>query len=207
MKWIIENFQIVVAIVATLVYFLTRAGRSGDEAERRRAVPPDEAEREQAERTRRVQEEIRRKIAERRAATEEVIVVENEPAPPPLATPSNPPPLNPLSGPLRRAVREFEQAAERWREPEPDTAAQTRAAELQRQARLAEELRALHEQRAIEARRTAQRAAASLADSMRGAVSLTGGGRRAWVGRLRDPREVRRAIVLREILGPPVGLR
>lgn len=206
MKWIFENFQIVVAIIATLVYFLTRAGRSGDEPERRSAVPPSDAEREQAERTRRVQEEIRRKIAERRGASEDVIVVENEPAPPVLESPSGERPMDPLGGPLRRVVREFEQAAERWREPEPD-AAQARAAELQRQARLAEELRAMHEQRAAEARRTAERAAAAVAASMRRPVSLTGGGRPTWVGRLHDPGEVRRAVVLREILGPPVALR
>lgn len=208
MKWILENFQIVVAILATLVYFLTRAGRSNDEPASRRAVPPSDAEREHAERTRRIQEEIRRKIAERRAATGDVIVVENEEPPPLVEEPSRPTPIDPFGGPMRRVVREFEQATERWREPEPDAEARARAAEIARQARLAEEMRALQQQREAEARRFAQDAAAAVAQSMRRAVSVAGGaGGRAWTGRLRDPNELRRAIVLREILGPPVGLR
>lgn len=211
MKWILENFQVVVAIVAALAYYLTKAKRSdGEPPERRAAVPPSDTEREQAERTRRVQEEIRRKIAERRAAAGDVIMAEPRPelAPPPLEPASGIPPVDSFGGPAGRLRRELEKAADRRRSDEADEA-RARAGEIERQTRLAEQLRALQAQREAAERRAAEIAASTKAAANRRllaratqAAPLTG-----WQSRLRNREELRRAVVLREVLGPPVGMR
>ena len=69
---------------------------------------------------------------------------------------------------------------------------------LQRQQRLAEQMRVLEEVRASAQVRAA--AAASV-------VEQAGASSRDWLRELRDPQNARRGIVLREVLGPPVGLR
>jgi hypothetical protein len=201
MKWVFENLQIVIAIVAAIAYYLTRKARQdGAEAEREEMDP------EQAERTRRVQEEIRRKIAERRGAMSETISREGERERiPPLMRPREVEPVDPFGGPLRRIVREFERALDPESQPDLDRGAQARAqaAELERQAKLAEELRALEAARIVEVRHARQALERKMAPRTAVPVFATANLR----GTLRDPRELRRAIVLREILGPPVGLR
>lgn len=198
MKWVFENFQIVVAIVAAIAYYLTRKARQ-DDAEREEMDP------EQAERTRRVQEEIRRKIAERRGAMSETVAreVERERIPP-LMRPREVEPVDPFGGPMRKILREFERATQ----PEPSDAeraaqARAQAAEMERQARLAEELRALEAARIVEARHAREVLDRKMAPRTAVPVFATANLR----GTLRDPRELRRAVVLREILGTPVGLR
>lgn len=198
MKWIFENFQIVVAIVAATAYYLTRKSRQ-DDAEREEMDP------EQAERTRRVQEEIRRKIAERRGLAPESSPREvAQERIPPLMRPREVEPVDPFGGPMRKIIREFERATQ----PEPtdaERAAQARAqaAELERQAKLVEELRALEAARMVEARQV--REALERKNAPRTAVPVFATANLR--GTLRDPRELRRAIVLKEILGTPVGLR
>ena len=87
--------------------------------------------------------------------------------------------------------------------PVADPVAERRAAELERQRLLAEEVRRLDEERA--ARRRAEREEAEAAAAARAVrPSAVAGG---FVGELRDAASARRAIVLREILGTPVGLR
>jgi len=108
---------------------------------------------------------------------------------------------------MRRIVREIREAAEKQLEPERDRGREEAAhkAVLARQEKLAEEMRALEAARATEQRRAAElmtvqregRAAVA-----RGAAVLPGLGEQ-----LRDPRELRRAFLLREVLGAPVALR
>jgi hypothetical protein len=103
--------------------------------------------------------------------------------PPPLHRPATPPPL-------RMAGYEMEAANE---------AAKT----LKHQQELAARLRQIRETKATTtggASATRARVAAKGAKSARQTPI-------ALRQRLRDPAEVRRAIVLKEILGPPVGLR
>ncbi|ACB74949.1 hypothetical protein [Opitutus terrae] len=210
MNWILEHFQIVVALVAALAYYLTKAKRSdGEEPEREVDRRPSEAEREQAERTRRIQEEIRRKIAERRGAAGDVITAEPRPdlMPPALEPAAGIPPVDTFGGPAGRLRRELEKAAER-RSSETDEA-RARAAEIERQTRLAEQLRTLQAKRAAEERWAEEIAATAKAAANRRllaraaqATTVTG-----WQARLRNREELRRAIVLREVLGPPVGMR
>lgn len=202
MKWIVENIQIVVAIVAALAYYLTRAKRQDADRDERAPMTMSDDEREHAERTRRIQEEIRRKIAERRAATGEVVVAE-APAEriPPHVRPTQVPPVDPFGGSMRRILQEIEERASQRFEPDPAVA--ERAAEMERQARLSEQLRAMEAERAAaEAARRAAAAAARVRASRPVPVV-----RDLLRTHLRDPRELRRAVLLREVLGPPVALR
>jgi superfamily II RNA helicase len=133
-----------------------------------------------SERTRRIQEEIRRKIAERRGTVA-----------PPEPEPVGPDMEPPMISTDERAEREF-------------TA--TNAAVLERQQQLADQMRALEAARVLEQRRAVQVTAAlkTESESERGMLVGSRGG---LLADLRDPSSLRRAFVLREVLGPPVGLR
>jgi len=211
MNWVLEHLQILIGVAAAIAYFLNRSRADAGEAGR----ASGETEEARAERTRQLQDEIRRKIAERRAAAGEAPPL--QPAAgagrvrdrmPPLVRPTQVPPIDPFGGPMRRIVREFEAAAEKQFEPEREREREEaeHKAVLARQEKLAEEMRALEAARVAE-----QRRAAELAARKREERETAGRGR---VGspvslseQLRDPRELRRAFVLREVLGAPVALR
>lgn len=149
---------------------------------------------EEAERTRRIQEEIRRKIAERRAGG-------GQPVPPPLAAP------RPVASPLPEVLtRRFETPP-----PLPGRARALQAARdaevLERQRTLEDQMRALEAKREHAKRRAAESEAMS-GDTFSGAassVARAGGG--SLLADLHHPESLRRAFVLREVLGTPVGLR
>lgn len=140
---------------------------------------------EEAERTRRVQEEVRRRIAERRSRVFQSAPETAAPRPAAQNQGEN----------LRKLIAKM--AGE---EPAPPALDEAKAA-LARQRAIEEKLRVLESEQAAALARAAQTAAVMPAPSAP-AVSPAG-----WLGELRDPRGLRRAIVLREILGPPVGLR
>jgi hypothetical protein len=161
---------------------------------------------EEAERTRRIQEDVRRKIAERRSRYAQE---EEEPAAPPPVAPARsamgegwrgllerergPRPLDPFGGPNRRAVKAAPAPV-----PLPARAASPDDSEIRERQRwlAAAQTRDL---KADGPRFAADAAAAPLA-APAPVVS-------PWLEALREPGSVRRAIVLREILGAPVGLR
>lgn len=202
MRWLLDNIQIVVALVAALAYYLTRAKRRDEdetEAGERTFTSPPEEDREQLERTRRIQEEIRRKIAERRGTTDAATrPIQAEAEPPVIALPRVPP-VDPFGGSMRRILREIGEAAQARIEPVVDSGAEARA-QIERQNQLAEQLRALEASRMAERRRITEREA--VPPGRRPAIE--GAEIRST---LRNPRELRRAVLLREILGPPVALR
>jgi hypothetical protein len=143
-----------------------------------------------AERTRRIQEEIRKKILERAGG-----LVKSAPIPP--AMPATPPPL--------RLEREQPQPVrETYKEPsreESEVAADM--AMLERQQQLAEKLRELQAQR-----REQDRPAEVFAEKTALAMAASGTAVRGSIlADLRNPASIRRAIVLREVLGTPVGMR
>jgi hypothetical protein len=80
-------------------------------------------------------------------------------------------------------------------------AVSARAAELERQRLLAEQLAALQAER-VAGRRRAEEATAAVAER---AVAARAPAR--LMEDLRDPAALRRAVLLREVLGTPVGLR
>lgn len=210
MSWILEHLQILIGVAAAIAYFLNRRKQSDTETEaapKRSVTNSGESALEQDERTRRVQAEIRRKIAERRGG----IPVPGESASksriPNFGPPPRVPPLDPFGGPVRRILRKIEEAAEQTPPLPPAQETSAAANELARQRMLEERMR---EMEAIKtARENRLRTEAALLAKKRGGLSepfttsTNEGLRRA----MRRPEELRRAIILREILGPPVSLR
>lgn len=159
----------------------------------------------QAERVRRIQEEIRRKIAERRGQAS--------------SAPVEVPPLPPrLPG---RPVFQEEPLPPTWRPEPPRPAAPPPltpspyddSEALERQRRLEEQMAEL-EQKRREAKRAAQAFAESgetpesAHEASRGHETSPGAHTaRGLTAELRNPQALRRAMVMREVLGPPVALR
>lgn len=204
MDWIMRNLG---AILPLVIFFLIvrgvlRAIRQADKGKTaaRRQLDGDPAA---AERTRQIQEEIRRKIAERRAAAQSPTSPPQLPSMqqriPPLTRPMTVSPLDPFGGPMRRPIKP--QSAPQRSEDLPT------AYVLERQRRLAEEMRALEAARQAEQQRAAEIAAVRTPAPAAGMPARPAAAPLIGRGDLRDPRALRRAIVLREILGPPVGLR
>jgi len=82
----------------------------------------------------------------------------------------------------------------------------TDAAVLERQQQIANQIRALETARMSERRRATQVTAdlQTESESERGMLTASRGG---LLADLREPASLRRAFVLREVLGPPLGLR
>jgi hypothetical protein len=213
MDWFREHLlQILIAVAAAIAAWLNnrKRERDGESADydddgvpenRPRAdmrpgqhpFEPSTMEMGEADRTRRLQEEIRRKIAERRG----------QPVPPVVAP-------RPTAQPIPEVIRRYLEP-ETASQPSPAeraaklAAAREREAELERQRALEEKMRELEAQRA-EARRRATEAAFSPTTALApGASSALSGA--ALLADLRQPGSARRALILREVLGAPAGLR
>ena len=197
LQWVLDNLftvLIIAGVVAQLIQAV-KGKKGGDEEAGPTVEPPKEFEFEDpelAERTRRIREDIRRKIAQRQAGGTPEDEPEMEPAPEPAAF-EEPPPV----------VREV--AVER---PAPAMVASSRmdaqrqAEVLEQQAALMDKLRQLEETKAAALRR-----AAFEASTVSPAAAARTQARGAVIEDLRNPAALRRAFVLREIIGPPVGLR
>jgi hypothetical protein len=218
MDWIFEHLNIIIVVAGAIAYWINQRARekAGEEADydgdgipENRPDPRDQtreltpasrggADIDQDERNRRIREEIQRKIAERR----------NQGEPPPL---SGPPRLDPFRPVFQEDAAPLPAPAPVLPSPMPAPAPVTAyddSAAIERQRRLAEQLEHLEEQR-----RAARRVAQSAFDSteQQAATMQTekaaGVGARRLSAELRDPRSLRRAMVLREILDAPVALR
>ena len=189
MDWVLKHLQLLIAVAGAVAWWLKqrRQAQAGEAT-----APPAEAtfaDPELAERTRRIREDIQRKIAERSRP--------RVPPPPGAAKPA------PLVSPavLREAVR---------RQAEPATLSKAAAAQLEarRTAEILEQQAGLVEQ----LRQAAERKAATLRRSQF-ENQASGGEQAAALARgalgddLRNPDALRRAFILREIIGPPVALR
>ena len=217
LDWLLDRLGVVIFVVIFVVQIIRGLLQA------RRQAPPPASKPDALDEERRVQEiqeQIRRRIAERRG---EAPAPAAAPEPPPLArreAPVAPGPETtrmpePFEDPLRRMVREFERALNPEPEPAPAPAApppvaaatlaevpDRRTAELERQRRLADELRQLEIERA-EAKRRAARESVEAAAATASARAHRGG----LAEELRDAASASRAIILREVLGTPVGLR
>ncbi len=214
LDWLLERIGVVIFVVIFIVQIVRGLMRSRQEA------PSDEAKPDALEEQRRVQEiqeNIRRRIAERRGeapSAEPPPLMRREAEPPPTPSPETTQMPEPFGGPLRRVLQELERQANPQPEPLPvprpvpvaPLAVESRNAELVRQEQLADEIKILEEDRMLARRRAAKVVAGELAEA-----NSERGQRNAARGRalddLRDPESLRRAIVLREVLGTPVGLR
>ena len=154
------------------------------------------SESDEQRRVREIQERIRKTIAERRGGA---ATTATRPELPPLMRPSVAP-LDPFGGPSRRLVIE----PMRRTTPQPVEPLPNEGAILERQQQLADQMRALEQAREQTARRAAQ-----VVEGNAVTVRATAGAaqRAGWLKDLRDPQSLRRAIVLREVLGEPVGMR
>jgi type IV secretory pathway VirB10-like protein len=188
LDWVSKHFVTLVIVAGVLAQLIKAVRGQKDTDEDAASSPTDRQfdDPELAERTRKIREDIQRKIeSRRRAAGQGGYTEAAPPAPPPLA---------------REVVVE--------RVPEPVPAAtsrleQQRHAEiLEQQAALAEKMREIELMKAAAARRTEfERATADTQTENKVAA------RGALLGELRGAHALRRAIVLREVLGPPVALR
>lgn len=187
MDWVFDHLQFIIAAAGAVAWWLNQ--RRPGQAEGDETVTPSETtfdDPELAERTRKIREEIQRKIAERARGypSEQPTLPLDQPDEPPLVrevvvTPTPPP---------RRGLTAFE--------------AQRQAEILEEQAALAERLQEA-EQMKLAAQKRARYEAAT-ADQTTVARSLS---RSTVLDDLHDPAALRRAFILREVLGPPVALR
>lgn len=210
-QWILEHLGIVVVVVL----FIVQMVRGVLEQAKNRQPPPMRRDASDEERrTREVQEQIRRQIAARRAAQsqpEAPPVLQREQEAPPVARPETtqmPAPFG--EGPLGRMLEELQRKAQQHLptppSPPPIVVEKRNMAELERQQRLADELKALEEARHVAQRRAAHVAADRLA-VIESEPALRSVARQQVIADLSDAQSLRRAFVLKEVLGTPVGLR
>jgi hypothetical protein len=183
MRWILDNLQIVIAVAAALAYWLNqRKQQSAEETEHpAEEGRPDDPFREFGADP--AEAERTRRIQEeiRRKIAERA---GGAPAPAPARVPEPPPLFQPEPPPRARTAAL--------------AAASAHEAILQRQRDLEEQLRA------VEAGRRATRRNEVIAEA---SARKPTAARTALLGDLKGAENLRRAIVLREVLGPPVGLR
>lgn len=207
-EWLLERIGLVIFVVifiSQVIRGIWRANRDRKPVE----AKPDAMEEER--RQREIQEEIRRRRALRRAGSEPVEEPpRREPLPPPIPRPETTQMPEPFGGPLRRVLEELERERRPVPVPQPPplspVSTARHSAELERQQKLADELRSLEETRVLVQRRAAHVTADQLAEaeSDRGLLTAARG---KLLSDLRHAESLRRAFVLREVLGPPVGLR
>lgn len=198
-QWLFDNAWAVVIIGGVLAQMLQAIAKKkggGDDASA--GEPPRKEyefeDPELAERTRRIREEIQRKIAQRRRGGGGYETAE-------------PPASDEMETEAPPVIREVVVTA-----PDPVPAPAVRATsrlETQRQAEILEEQAALMERlREVELMKTAaakrtefEQATADHSTARRAATRST------VLDDLRSPDALRRAFILREVLGPPVALR
>ncbi len=188
MDWALKHLQLIIAIAGAVAWWISqrRLAKQGSPEPRKEATFEDP---DLAERTRRIREEIQRKIEQRARAYTQL-----QP-PVPRAEPAAPAPVRD-----EMVVQSVQPA------PLADVAAAQReskraAAIVLQQSALAERLR-----RAVETKAAAMLSAKAESPD-RGEKEDAAAARLALSEDLGSPLALRRAFVLREILGPPVGLR
>ncbi len=205
MRWFLEHIQVVIAVAGIIAWWVNQRHREkeGQSADYDGDGTPERnptAEPYGDEQARRVREDIRRKIAERRGlATPPALAPEPAPVVPmPASREEAPPPVfqDPLQDMLKELQRRLAPAMEPAApppEPEIDRAA------LERQQEIEARYRELEARRA----RTLAQAEAIRIERPSTPASHAAG----WLAELRDAKNIRHAIIARELLGPPAGLR
>lgn len=205
MRWFLEHIQVVIAVAGIIAWWVNqrRREKEGQSADYDGDGIPERnpgAEPYDDDQARRVREDIRRKIAERRGlATPPALAPEPAPVVPmPASREEAPPPVfqDPLQDMLKELQRRLAPAMEPAApppEPEIDRAA------LERQREIEARYRELEAKRA----RTLAQAEAIRIERPSTPASHAAG----WLAELRDAKNIRHAIIARELLGPPAGLR
>ena len=181
MDWLLNHPQALVAVAIAVVAILQKFKQARTQETAGEAPARDGQE---AERTRRIQEEIRRRIMERRGLM---------PAPPAAPDSVEEAPEFPEPPPMFEEVRPV--MVEPPLQAMDAAAAPGYSGELERQQQMFAQLRELETARPAHARiapATVEAPVAAPANRL--------------PADLRTPAGLRRAVVLREILGPPVGM-
>ncbi len=188
MDWVTQHLQLIIAAAGAIAWWLNQRKQGAEDT----AESPGEEtfqDPELAERTRRIREEIQRKIEHRRRGVAlPPLLGQPEPAesPPVTREVMLQPPLTPLPSRAARAQLEAQRTAEI----------------LEQQASLAEQLRRVQEMNAAALRR--RQFETEIASKEEAAAVAV---RSALGDDLRNPAALQRAFILREVLGPPLGLR
>ena len=194
MDWALNHLFLLFIIAGAVASMVQKAKKAGEQ--QRPSLPPSRGalDPDAAERTRRVQEEIRRKIAERAGRLPAMPQAQ-------AAGPSASPPSRNIFQELARQMAEAKKNAEQQQRAQAaaESQAQQRAEDEQKSRQLAEAQRTLQRQQ--------QTAAAAVAYSAPDRKTTTASARDELLADLREPGSLRRAWMLREILGEPVGLR
>ncbi len=190
MNWVLDHLQLIIAAAGAVAWWLNQ--RRQEKAED--VAPPPEVtfeDPELAERTQRIREEIQRKI-EQRART----YTQSESPAASVAEPSEPPLV------VRDVFVRSSQPAPLSKAAVARLETQRTAEILEQQAAFTEQLRLATEMKAAALRRTQFETQISDKDEV-AAVAV----RNALGDDLRNPAALRRALILREVLGPPLALR
>jgi len=195
MDWIFDHLQILIAAGAGVAYWLNQRKEAQEAEQQTRekefTIDDHDASGDEA-RARDIREEIRRKIAERSGGSRPVIINEPMEAPPPL-----------FERPFQEtSPADDPYAHDEWRK-EPPVVVGPSAAEqavLERQRVLQERMKELEQKRS----QTKQTISAFTQNRTPRASKR---GERSLRDDLRETGSLRRAIVLREVLGSPVSLR
>jgi hypothetical protein len=193
MDWIKDNLQLIFIVGGAIAWWLNQRKQ---QAEDENAPPPRETtfeDPELADRTRRIREEIQRKIEERARGYSEPV---HEPA---TIDYDNPPPVIVRHEPTRQAPPVVPARASFDRQ-----AAARHAEILEQQASLNERLKRAEEMKSAAQRRAAYAITVAAGDEAKRAREKS---RATLAEDLRNPEALRRAFVMREILGPPVALK
>ena len=190
MNWVADHLQVIIALAGGVAWWLNKNREKSGDAEPPR-VDKTFDDPELAERTRRIREEIQRKIDQRAKgyATEQPTRPQEMAIPPPL--------VRQVQAPLPRA-----ETARAIRAAASHQEAQRTAEILEQQASLMEQVRLANEMKAASQRRT--QFETEIGDKEEAAKSVV---RSALGEDLRDPAALRRAFIMREMLGPPLALR
>ena len=185
--WLLKH-PILIFVIIMAVSSLLKKVKASDETPSAPAERPPLDDTDDGERTRRLQEEIRRKIAERRGLA--------VPPPVPVAPPALP-------------VWADKEEGSPWvykREEPPPIVMEVPAIDpiLERQRALAEQLAALQLRQATVSKASQEAWAPRVPVA---AAASTNFEEINWLRELRNARSLRKAIILREVIGPPVALR
>lgn len=203
MDWLLDNLQILFVIAAGVAYWLNSMRQAKEEARQQRDEPPHDPD------------EVFGPdfdFNEQPPPRQSEVFLPPPVAPPPYGS-APPPPLpgqrSPSVGRERRDFPAGSPTPQRPVSPHQARGQENHNAELERQRSLEERIMSLRKnrdkrgsgaaatQRSVVARRNASR---GVSDEV--PISIDG-----IRSRLRSPREARRAIVLREILDTPVGMK
>lgn len=195
MDWVLNNLEnVIIPIIIMILYGIGSVGQKRKEGKKAPGQQQPQADPDEARRVREIQEEIRRKIAERTGRS---------PAPPPPVPTREPPARKPV--PQSQPKRFPTPSSKPTKRPEPVAAPPVPSYQDEMAAKM-REIKELEAQAARVAAKTQQ---------VEGFGVKTSRTRKVPKGKLRselfadlaNPQGQRKAILVSEILGAPVGIK